>query len=91
MVVSTVGPFALCGSALVAAIVENGTHYCDLSAELQWMRAMIDAHEDQARETGGRIVIPVGMTRSCPIWVCSSCRTPRWPAMVFPVNASLHG
>ncbi|MGI9627520.1 MAG: saccharopine dehydrogenase family protein [Longimicrobiales bacterium] len=60
VVVSTVGPFALFGSELVAACVENGTHYCDLTAEPQWMRAMIDAHEEKARETGARIVHSCG-------------------------------
>ena len=60
VVVSTVGPFALYGSELVAACVKNGTHYCDLSAEPQWMRAMIDAHQEGARETGARIVHSCG-------------------------------
>ena len=60
VVVSTVGPFALYGSALVAACVANGTHYCDLTAEPLWMRAMIDAHEMKARETGARIVHSCG-------------------------------
>ncbi len=60
VVVSTVGPFALYGSALVAACVENGTHYCDLTAEPQWMRAMIDAHEKRARETGALVVHSCG-------------------------------
>ena len=60
VVVSTVGPFALYGSELVAACVKNGTHYCDLTGEAQWMRAMIDAHEARARETGARIVHSCG-------------------------------
>lgn len=60
VVVSTVGPFALHGSALVAACVSSGTHYCDLTAEPQWMRAMIDAHEDRARQSGARIVHACG-------------------------------
>ena len=60
VVVSTVGPFALYGSALVAACADNGTHYCDLTAEPQWMRAMIDAHEARARSTGARIVHSCG-------------------------------
>ena len=58
--VSTVGPFALYGSELVAACVANGTHYCDLAAEPHWMRAMIDAHQRRARETGARIVHACG-------------------------------
>ncbi|MBO6675470.1 MAG: saccharopine dehydrogenase NADP-binding domain-containing protein [Rhizobiales bacterium] len=60
VVASTVGPFALYGSALVAACVANGTHYCDLTAEPQWMRAMIDTHQLAARKTGARIVHACG-------------------------------
>ena len=60
VVASTVGPFALYGSELVAACAQNGTHYCDLTAEPQWMRAMMDAHEDTARETGARLVQSCG-------------------------------
>lgn len=60
VVASTVGPFALYGSELVAACAKNGTHYCDLTAEPQWMRAMIDAHGARAVETGARIVHSCG-------------------------------
>ncbi|RLA37553.1 MAG: saccharopine dehydrogenase, partial [Gammaproteobacteria bacterium] len=42
VVLTTVGPYASYGSELVAACVRNGTHYCDLAGEVQWMRAMID-------------------------------------------------
>lgn len=56
VVVSTVGPYALFGSELVAACAAQGTDYCDLTGEPQWMRQMIDAHEAQARATGARIV-----------------------------------
>ena len=60
VIASTVGPFALYGSDLVAACVANGTHYCDLSGESQWMRAMIDAHQPRARQTGARILHACG-------------------------------
>jgi short subunit dehydrogenase-like uncharacterized protein len=56
VVLSTVGPYALYGSALVAACVDAGTDYCDLAGEVQWIRKMIDLHHDRARETGARIV-----------------------------------
>jgi short subunit dehydrogenase-like uncharacterized protein len=55
-VASTVGPYAKYGSELVAACVDSGTHYCDLTGEPQWVRRMIDAHHDRAAETGARIV-----------------------------------
>lgn len=56
VVCTTVGPFAQHGSELVAACVDHGTHYCDLTGEPQWIRRMIDAHHERARETGARIV-----------------------------------
>jgi short subunit dehydrogenase-like uncharacterized protein len=59
-VCSTVGPYALYGSELVAACADLGTHYCDLSGEVHWMRHMIDQHEARAVETGARIVHSCG-------------------------------
>ena len=59
-VCSTVGPYALYGSELVSACADTGTHYCDLSGEVHWMRRMIDAHEERAVETGARIVHSCG-------------------------------
>jgi short subunit dehydrogenase-like uncharacterized protein len=56
VVCSTVGPYALYGSDLVAACAGSGTHYCDLTGEVQWMRRMIDAHSDAAESSGARIV-----------------------------------
>ena len=56
VVLSTVGPYALYGSDLVAACVEAGTDYCDLAGEVQWIRQMIDTHSKRAAETGARIV-----------------------------------
>ncbi|MDJ0908376.1 MAG: saccharopine dehydrogenase NADP-binding domain-containing protein [Woeseiaceae bacterium] len=56
VVLTTVGPYAKYGSPLVAACVKNGTHYCDLAGEAQWIRKMIDEHHDAAAETGAKIV-----------------------------------
>ena len=60
VVCATVGPYALYGSKLVAACVHHGTHYCDLTGEVQWMRRMIDSHHQRAGETGARIVHTCG-------------------------------
>ena len=57
---STVGPYALHGSELVAACADSGTHYCDLSGEVHWMRHMIDAHEARAMASGARLVHACG-------------------------------
>ena len=59
-VCTTVGPYARYGSELVAACAAAGTHYCDLTGEVPWMRRMIDAHHDRARSTGARIVHTCG-------------------------------
>lgn len=60
VVCTTVGPYSKYGSALVAACAEAGTHYCDLTGEVHWMRQMIDLHHERARRTGARIVHTCG-------------------------------
>lgn len=56
VVVSTVGPYALYGEPLIKACVENGTDYCDLTGETQWIKKMIEKYETQAQQSGARIV-----------------------------------
>ncbi|TVT77675.1 saccharopine dehydrogenase family protein [Acinetobacter colistiniresistens] len=56
VVVSTVGPYALYGEPLVQACVNNGTDYCDLTGETQWIKQMITKYEAQAQQSGARIV-----------------------------------
>ncbi|MDR9453346.1 MAG: saccharopine dehydrogenase NADP-binding domain-containing protein [Wenzhouxiangella sp.] len=56
VVCSTVGPYALYGDELVAACVDAGTDYCDLTGEVPWMRRMLDQHAEKAKQTGARIV-----------------------------------
>ncbi|ENX05722.1 saccharopine dehydrogenase family protein [Acinetobacter courvalinii] len=56
VVVSTVGPYALYGEPLVQACVNNGTDYCDLTGETQWIKKMIEKYESQAQQSGARIV-----------------------------------
>jgi len=60
LVISTVGPYALYGSELVAAAAAAGTDYCDLTGEPQWMQRMIDAHGETAKASGARIVHACG-------------------------------
>ena len=60
VVLTTVGPYQLYGSDLVAACAATGTAYVDLCGEPAWMRAMIDAHHEEAKATGARIVFSCG-------------------------------
>ena len=48
------------GSELVAACAAAGTHYCDLTGEVPWMRRMIDAHLEGAKRSGARIMFSCG-------------------------------
>lgn len=56
VVLTTVGPYALYGDNLVASCVSHGTHYCDLAGEVQWIRRMIDKHQEAAKQSGAMIV-----------------------------------
>lgn len=56
VVITTVGPYAKYGDALVAACVRNQTDYCDLTGEPNFVRDVIDAHEETASRDGTRIV-----------------------------------
>lgn len=60
VIASTVGPYALYGSELVAACAELGTDYCDLTGEVPWMRRMIDTYSAAAQRSGARIVHTCG-------------------------------
>ncbi len=60
VILTTVGPYQLYGSDLVAVCADTGTDYVDLCGEPAWMRQMIDAHEERATETGARIVFSCG-------------------------------
>lgn len=60
VILTTVGPYQLYGSDLVAACVRAGTAYADLCGEPGWMREMIDTHEAAAKASGARITFSCG-------------------------------
>lgn len=80
VVCTTVGPYAKYGADLVAACVAEGTHYCDLTGEVPFIRAMIDEHHDAAVEKGVRIVSCCGFD-SIPsdlgVWMMQSAMKER--------------
>jgi short subunit dehydrogenase-like uncharacterized protein len=59
-VISTVGPYQLYGSELVALCATTGTDYLDLCGEPVWMHQMIGTHEAAAKASGARIVFSCG-------------------------------
>jgi short subunit dehydrogenase-like uncharacterized protein len=56
VIIATAGPFAKYGSKVVAAAVQHGTHYCDITGELVWVRRMIQQHHEAAAAKGVKIV-----------------------------------
>ncbi|MGB9304804.1 MAG: saccharopine dehydrogenase NADP-binding domain-containing protein [Mycobacterium sp.] len=60
VVVTTVGPYTRYGLPVVAACVQAGTDYADLTGELMFVRASIDLYHKQAVDTGARIVCSCG-------------------------------
>lgn len=66
VVLTTAGPFSKYGSDLVKWCAVNGTHYCDITGESDWVREMIDRYDDAARKSGARIVSHCG--HDCIPW-----------------------
>ena len=60
VVATTVGPYSKYGKALVEACGAAGTHYCDLTGEVLFMRWSIDNVDAAAKESGARIVHTCG-------------------------------
>lgn len=60
VVCTTVGPYAKYGLPLVGACAKHGTHYCDLTGEVQFMRDSIDRYDAAAKSSGARIVHTCG-------------------------------
>jgi short subunit dehydrogenase-like uncharacterized protein len=56
VILTTAGPFALYGNALVDACVRCKTHYVDITGETPWIRTLIDRYHHQAAVDGTRII-----------------------------------
>eukprot|EP00592_Proboscia_alata_P021938 CAMPEP_0194406474 /NCGR_PEP_ID=MMETSP0176-20130528/4669_1 /TAXON_ID=216777 /ORGANISM="Proboscia alata, Strain PI-D3" /LENGTH=530 /DNA_ID=CAMNT_0039205695 /DNA_START=75 /DNA_END=1667 /DNA_ORIENTATION=+ len=56
VVATTAGPFQLYGSPVVEFCAKYGTHYVDITGEMDWVRTMILQHEGAAQRTGSKIV-----------------------------------
>ena len=63
---STAGPFSVYSNHLVASCVQQGTDYCDITGEMDWVKVLIDKYDSIARESGARIVNCCG--HDCVPW-----------------------
>ncbi|WP_276257628.1 saccharopine dehydrogenase family protein [Haloglomus litoreum] len=60
VVATTVGPYTKYGTPLVGACIEEGTDYCDLTGEVNWIREVVDEYHDDAVAAETRIVNSCG-------------------------------
>ena len=60
VIASTVGPYMRDGMPLVRACAATGTHYCDLTGEVLFVRRSADECHEAARSSGAKIVHSVG-------------------------------
>jgi short subunit dehydrogenase-like uncharacterized protein len=56
MVVSTAGPYSLYGEAVLATCAATGTHYTDITGEVDFIAEMAQKYRDQAQSSGARLV-----------------------------------
>jgi short subunit dehydrogenase-like uncharacterized protein len=60
VILTTAGPFALYGDALVDACVRLKTHYVDITGETPWIKTLINRYHAQAALDGTRIIPSCG-------------------------------
>ncbi len=60
VILTTAGPFALYGNALVDACVRFKTHYVDITGETPWIKTLINRYHAQAASDGTRIIPSCG-------------------------------
>ena len=60
LVISTVGPYIKYGKNLVSYCAHNGTHYCDLTGEVPFIRESIDTYDKVAKKNECRIIHSCG-------------------------------
>ena len=60
LIITTVGPYLKYGKLLVESCVRNGTHYCDLTGEVPFIRESIDSFDSVAKDNKCRIIHSCG-------------------------------
>lgn len=56
VILTTAGPFALCGENLVACCARYGVDYVDITGETMFVRDMMDRYGEQAEASGAKII-----------------------------------
>lgn len=56
VVATTAGPYTLYGSPVVEFAAKYGTHYVDITGEVDWVKAMLCQWQETAQKTGAKII-----------------------------------
>lgn len=56
VVATTAGPYTLYGCSVVEFCAKFGTHYVDITGEVDWVKAMICQWQETAQKTGARLI-----------------------------------
>jgi short subunit dehydrogenase-like uncharacterized protein len=56
VVATTAGPYSLYGTSVVEFCAKFGTHYVDITGEVDWVKAMICEFQGTAQKTGAKII-----------------------------------
>uniref|UniRef100_A0A7S4B4P6 Saccharopine dehydrogenase NADP binding domain-containing protein n=1 Tax=Chrysotila carterae TaxID=13221 RepID=A0A7S4B4P6_CHRCT len=62
VVLSTAGPYELCGTPLLRACIAEGTDYVDINGEVPWMRAVAAQYDEAAAAAGVHAVLSCGFS-----------------------------
>lgn len=65
VLISTIGPYHMHGTPVLAACAETGTHYLDVTGEVPWHLEMVEKYDKLAKSTGA-IIIPQNGVESAP-------------------------
>jgi short subunit dehydrogenase-like uncharacterized protein len=56
VVATTAGPYTLYGNGVVEFCAKFGTHYVDITGEVDWVKAMICQWQSTAQQTGAKLI-----------------------------------
>jgi len=86
-VISTVGPYAQYGTPLLETCAKEGTHYCDLTGEAQWMAGVFEQINPSHRRVAPALYIAAASTPFPLICLSTSCsRSSRRDTDATPVT-----
>jgi Saccharopine dehydrogenase NADP binding domain len=71
VVATTAGPYTLYGCSVVEFCAKFGTHYVDITGEVDWVKAMICQWQETAQKTGAKLIPFCGHGKQHTCMYCS--------------------